>query len=243
MARGLGTRFTFDDAEDTGGIWSPDGHSVTFSSNRNGPFAVYEKALAGTTEETLLYAGEKDTFATAWHPGGEVLAVMERGEAGGFDISLLRIAGDTTSEPFLHTPFFEYGAVFSPDGRWIAYGSDESGEWHVYVQPFPGPGRKWQVSTQPGVWPQWARGGKEILFLGIDGTVSTAAIEVQGESLVVGAAEALFETSPLADDYRFAVSPVADRLLLFEPLQPTDGAEAPPPLNVLVNWPATLDRS
>jgi Tol biopolymer transport system component len=242
MARGLGTRFTFDDSEDTGGLWSPDGETLAFASNRNGRFAIYRKAVAGTSEEELVFEQERDTFPTSWHPEAPVLALSQRGEESGFDITLLPLTDGGEAQPFLMTSFNEYGAVFSPDGRWIAYGSNESGDFHVYVQPYPGPGRKWQVSTEPGAWPLWSPGGREILYQGVDGTVLSTPIEVQGENLVVGATQPLFRTAPLSDDYRFAVSADAERFLVFEPAERAEGASEPPPLSVMVNWPATLER-
>jgi hypothetical protein len=237
MVRGLGSRFTFDAADDTGGVWSPDGESLVFSSFRDGVFDLYHKSLDGSTEEELLYSNELNKHADGWHPDGQTLAFRQRSEKGDFDILLLPLSGDPAPRPFVQTPFFEYGAVFSPDGRWVAYHSNESGAVHVYVQPFPGPGRKWQVSTVPGLWPRWRRDGREILYQATDGAVMAAPIETRGETLVVGAEVELFKSPGAPSLRRFDLSPDGQRLLLIEPEEREDMTS---PISVLVNWPAVL---
>jgi Tol biopolymer transport system component len=238
MARGLGSRFTFDAADELAGVWSPDGESLVFSSNRDGVFDLYRKSLGGSTDEELLYANEHRKQATGWHPDGQTLAFSERSEDGNWDILLLPLSGDRVPRPFVQTPFREGAAVFSPDGRWVAYHSAESGEPHVYVQPFPGPGRKWQVSTVPGLWPRWRRDGREIVYQTFArATLMAAPIETRRETLVVGTAVELFETRGNFLARRFDLSPDGQRLLL---LEPAEGGDIQSPISVLVNWPAAL---
>jgi len=154
------------------------------------------------------------------------------------DILLLPLSGDRAPRPFVQTPFREGGAVFSPDGRWVAYYSNESGEAHVYVRPFPGPGRKWQVSTAPGGWPRWRRDGREIVYQAVEGAVMAAPIETRGETLVVGAEVELFKSQGPTTILRpFDLSPDGQRLLLIEPEEREDMTS---PISVLVNWPAVL---
>ena len=237
MARGLGSRLTFDAADDLKVSWSPDSGSLVFSSNRAGAFDLYRTSLDGSTDEELLHANEHAKFATGWHPDGQTLAFSERSEDGNWDILLLSLSGDRGPLPFVQTPFLDHGAVFSPDGRSVAYHSNESGAFHVYVQPFPGPGRKWQVSKAPAIWPRWRGDGREILYQGTDGVVMAASIETRGETLAVGPAVELFDNPGLVGVRGFDVSPDGQRLLLFEPEEIDDG---PFSISVLVNWPAVL---
>ena len=238
MAGGLGSRFTFDGARNHSGVWSPDRESLVFSSDRGGANGLYRRSLDGSTEEELLYSNEHRKRATGWHPDGKTLAFSQRTGPGNWDILLLPLSGDRAPLPLAQTPLPEGGAVFSPDGRWVAYHSAESGEPHVYVQPFPGPGRKWQVSTVPGQYPRWRRDGREIVYQTFArATLMSAPIETRGETLVVGTAVELFETRGNFFARRFDLSPDGQRLLL---LEPAEGGEIQSPISVLVNWPAVL---
>ena len=96
----------------------------------------------------------------SWSPDGQLLAFVEINPTTGYDIWVLRL-GDRKAQPFLRTPFNEGAPRFSPDGRWLAYVSDESGRYEIYVQPYPGPGGKWQISTEGGTEPLWNRNGRE----------------------------------------------------------------------------------
>ena len=121
----------------------------------------------------------------------------------------------------------------------MAYYSNESGDWEVYVRPFPGPGRQWQVSTDGGAWPHWTRGGREIVYQGREGELTAAPVEVRGDTLVVGAAEPLFKIRPPSPEVHFDVTADGQRLLVRELVAEQ---AAPQPLSVLVNWPAALER-
>ncbi len=164
IPRGTLTRLTFEGSNNWA-IWTPDGKRLTFSATRPGaPFNVFWKPADGSGAAEQLTTTEHGHFATSWSPDGQVLAFTENHPTTARDIWLLPLEGERQPRPFLRTPFSEAQAKFSPDGRWLAYVSNESGRWEVYVQPFPGPGEKLQISTEGGTAPVWARNGRELFY-------------------------------------------------------------------------------
>src|SRR5262249_24783860 len=191
LSRGLGTRFTFDPANDFNPIWSPDGSRIIFASNRKGGvFNLYEKASSGAGSEQLLLESGRDKRPTSWSADGRFVAYYEAAPKTRLDVWILPLFGDRKPFPFLQTDFIEAGAEFSPNGRWIAYTSEESGRPQVYVMPFPASaaGGKWQVSAVGGREPRWRRDGKELFFWGLDNKLTAAEVEEKGSSFQVGAA-------------------------------------------------------
>jgi hypothetical protein len=141
--------------------------------------------------------------------------------------------------PFLQTPFNENQGQFSPDGRWVAYTSNESGNNEVYVVPFPGPGGKWQVSTGGGIYAKWSRDGAELFYLASDNRLMTAAINGRGSNFEVGAVKPLFEIRALLGlGHPYNVTADGQRFLI-NTLPAQAGAA---PITVVLNWTATLQR-
>jgi serine/threonine protein kinase len=159
IGRGTLTRLTFEGNYNGGTAWAPDGKRITFGSDRAGPRNLFWQLADGSGGTERLTTSERTEVATSWSPDGQTLAFEQTGLGTGFDIWFLRLA-DRKAEPFLQTRFNEIAPRFSPDGRWLAYASDESGRFEIYVQPFPGPGGKWQISTEGGTEPVWARNGE-----------------------------------------------------------------------------------
>ena len=158
----------------------------------------------------------------------------------GFDLWVMPLFGDRKPLPFLQTPFNENPGQFSPDGRWMAYASSESGRYEVYVTPFPGPGGKWQVSTAGGDWPRWRRDGKEIFYLAPGGTrLMAAAVNGGASAFEVGAVRELFNTRGVAPNaWTYDISPDGQRFLVN-----TFAEEAAStPITLVVNWPALLKK-
>ena len=151
------TRLTFEH----GGlpIWTPDGERITFQSVRLGPRNLFWKPANGAGDAERLLESELPNTAQSWSPDGKLLAFSEVHPNSNGDIWILPLEGEGKPELFLRTPFSETAPVFSPDGHWLAYRSNESGRYEIYVQPFPGPGGKWQISTEGGGEAAWARGG------------------------------------------------------------------------------------
>jgi Tol biopolymer transport system component len=239
VSRGLRSRFTFDPGADRWPIWSPDGTRVVFSSNRRGQFNLYIKSYAGAAIEELLLETDREQIPTDWSPDGRYLLFATRGDPKTqADVWGLPLFGDRKPIPVLQTPFREHDAVFSPDGRWIAYTSDESGRDEVYVTPFPGPGRKWQVSTSGGVLPRWPGIGREVFFDGPGERIMAAEVKADGATFQVGRTQPLFEIRPQRPGSFFDVTPDGQRFLVNTAAQ----SQTSTPMTLVVNWPAELKK-
>jgi Tol biopolymer transport system component len=178
LERGVPSRLTFDDAAESEQIWSPDGRELIFSSDKTGSDNLYRKRADGSGEAERLTTSDQSQWASSWSRDGNV-AFTSAGSA--FDIQVLRLAGGQGGagkpETFLSTPFREADAVFSPDGHWVAYSSNESGRLEIYVRPYPpGGGGRWQVSDGGGAYPRWS-----------------AIVETSGDSLRIGKPSVVLE--------------------------------------------------
>jgi Tol biopolymer transport system component len=165
IPHGTLTRLTFDE-HSSAPIWSPDGKRIAFATTRpTGPAILVKPADGSGAEETLVTGESLILVPTSWSSDGKFLAYWAVGSATGRDIWITPLTGERKPQPFLQTKFNEIQARFSPDNRWIAYQSEESGRYEVYVQPFPGPGGKWQISTNGGTTPVWAQNGRELFYM------------------------------------------------------------------------------
>jgi serine/threonine-protein kinase len=150
-------------------VWAPDGKSIVFRCENPASPGIYWIRSDGGGEPQRLTDGKLNETPNSFSPDGKRLAFSQTGN-GGFDILTAAIEGDPARprlgkpELFLGTPAYESRPAFSPDGRWLAYMSDESGNFEVYVRPFPGPGGRWQISTGGGAYPIWSRAGTDLLF-------------------------------------------------------------------------------
>jgi Tol biopolymer transport system component len=169
---GASTRFTFGSLVDTNPVWSPDGSRIIFSSNRDGPYNLYQKPANGVKDEEVLLKSSEDKEATSWSRDGRFLVYTVVHPKTKADIWVLPLDGDRKPVPFLITEFNERQARFSPDGHWVAYTSDESGQDEVYVRSFSmnsagtavEAGGKWPISSGFGRQPHWRRDGRELYY-------------------------------------------------------------------------------
>jgi eukaryotic-like serine/threonine-protein kinase len=237
VSRGLRTRLTFDPHADFSPVWSPDGRSIAFASNRQGHFDLYRKAANGGGAEELLYADNLDKFPTSWSVDGKFLLYFT-GPNG--DLWVLPLTGAAKPFPFLQTPFAESQGQFSPDGRWVAYVSNESQRNEIYVAPFPGPGGKRQISTAGGNSPRWRPDGREIYYMGPDGRLMAAAVTAQGGTLEVGQVRPLFSPTGVMQGNIpvYDVSADGQRFLLRSFPEEKSGE----PLTLVQNWAASLKK-
>jgi Tol biopolymer transport system component len=239
-ARGIPTRFTFDAAIDAQPVWAPDGSRVVFSSNRKGIFNLYSKLATNVGTEDLLLTTDQVLTANDVSPDGRFLLFRRADPNNGYDLWVLPMFGEKKPVPFRATPFDERDGQFSPDGRWVAYQSNESGRFEIYVQPFPGPGEKIQVSTGGGAQVRWRRNGKEIFFISLDGKLMAASVKLMPSngSIEIGTPQLLFMTRvaggalPGLFRQQYSVSNDGQRFLM----NATSEGAAVAPINVIYNW-------
>jgi serine/threonine protein kinase len=239
LTRAIRTRFTFDLANDFLAVWSPTGDEIVFASNRGGKNALFKRPADGTSPETLLLATDINIRPSDWSSDGKFIAFFSLGNPmTRTDIWVLPLVGDGKPYPFLQTEFNEGNPRFSPEGRWLAYSSDESGQTEVYVRPFPGPGPKWQVSTGGGRLPRWRKDGKEILYLDPENKLMAATVSVSGARFEVSNVQQLFQTSLASFGNNYDVTADGQRFIIISTPEGHETAS----LNVVVNWDAEMKK-
>jgi len=257
LARGVGMRLTIDPETDHGvPVWSPDGSRILFCMLGGGKArkGIYQKPSNGAGGEELLLASEtSDTpiYPTSWSSDGKFI-LYARGDPGSLsqgDIWVLPLAGDRKPRLFVKTQVATYDGQFSPDARWVAYTSKESGREEVYVIPFdasrvlnpvPGsvsrPDSRWQISPGGGRCPRWRRDGKEIFYLTPDNQIMAAEVEAKGNSLEARKAQPMFRAAAARFFSPYDVTPDGKRFVI-NTLSNTNA-----PLTLVVNWTARLGK-
>jgi len=230
------TRLTFEPSLDRYAIWAPDGKRVAFDSARTGSRNLYEMSVDAPGSEKLLFESAQDKVVNDWSPAGRHVVFNSADPQTGWDLWALPLDGDRKPFPFLRTKFDERRAIFSPDGKWVAYTSNESGQQEVYVRPFMGTGQ-WQVSTGGGAFSKWARDGKELYYFAPDGSLIAAPVRVNGATIQPGTPVTLFRTravgggTDINQGIQFDVS--RDGRFLVNTLLDDVGAS---PITLLQNW-------
>jgi eukaryotic-like serine/threonine-protein kinase len=242
------SRFTFDGAQNSFPLWSPDGSQIVFSSARAGVFDLYQKPSNGVGEDTLLLSSDQTKAPNSWSADGRFLLYQSVSPQTNRDLWALPMTGE--GDPFivLQTPFDERWAKFSPDGRWLAYMSNASGRNEIYIRAFVAPADTdastgtaisgvWQISTAGGTYPAWSPDGQELYYLDPDANMMAVAFSVTGDSVAVGNPIALFPTRifaggtdlilgwqyDVAPDGRFLINTVVG-----------DGSTTP--IRLILNW-------
>jgi Tol biopolymer transport system component len=256
MAHGVPQRFTFGPREDWCPVWSPDGRRLFFASRRDGPDNIYQKDSGGTGTDEPLLKSDLAKNPLDWSPDGRFLMYYVEDPKTKADLWILPAGGDRKPMPFLQTPSNETQGQFSPGSegapagapRWVAYSSDESGAWQIYVQPFPGGtsgrGGKFQVSTGGGLQPRWRADGKELFYIAPDGKLMAVEVKMSPR-FETGIPKALFTTrisggTTSVHVFRYAVAPDGKRFLI-NTMPQTDEPNASP-ITVVLNWTAGLKK-
>jgi Tol biopolymer transport system component len=231
------TRFTADREIDAYAVWSADGGRIVFNSRRMGHLDLYERAISDAIgSETLLLADGSDKFPTSWSPDGRYLLYTSRTATTASDLWILPITveGKPKPSPFRQTPFSEANGMFSPDGRWVAYASDELGQSEVFIAPFSDTAIRHRISTAGGTTPQWRSDGREIFYVA-DGKVMSASLTLRKDNIDVGVVKPLFDLpAGVTSSYSWDVSADGQRFLVKEPVDQMAS------LTMVVNWPTLL---
>ena len=231
-------RFTFSSSFDHNAVWSPDGGRIAFDTQRNGPADIYIKAVGGGADEEPLLRSPEAKSPTDWSPDGRSLVYERLDPKTKSDLWVLPLEGDRTPVPLIRTEFNEVDGRISPDGHWIAYSSDDSGRWEVYVASFPKPIGRWQVSSGGGSQPVWRRNGTELFYLGADRKLMAVPATL-GARFEAGPPRVLFPTrSRYTGNFAYDVSADGQRFLV----NTLVGAEAMPPIAVVLNWYTELTK-
>jgi len=244
-SRGTSARLTFGRGSDRAPVWSPDGKTIIFASNRSGRSDLYQKASDGSGEERLLLKSDEDKLPTSWSKDGRFLLYTSTGPKTLQDLWVLPMEGGGKPFAFLQTEFNEQVGAFSPDGKWIAYTSWESGNPEVYVRPFAADqnggsagGGKWLISKGLAFAPRWRKDGKELFYVNPREMGQMAVDVTADKSFQAGIPRRLFTIPPIANPPD--VSADGKRFL-----QTTIGGPAgtsATPFNVVLNWQAALRK-
>ena len=239
---GVATRLTSDRALDAEPIWSPDGERIAFMSLRHSHPDLYQKSSSGAGGEESIIQSERSKNPTDWSLDGRFILYRAFDATTNLELWALPVGGDRKPIPFIKAPFGVSHGQFSPDGRWVAYASNESGKWEIYVSSFPGPGGNWKVSSAGGSEPRWRRDGEELFYLAPDGTLMALDVK-EGAAFEAEAARPLFQTrrrehTSAADLFSYDVSADGRRFLVNTDV----GEVAAPSLTLVVNWTAGLKK-
>ena len=235
LGRGVHSRFTTI-GTNRYPLWSPDGTAIIYGSNMGSShLSLYRKQVLGDSPPELIASDSLGLVPTDWSRDGRYLAVVTATPDTKSDISIMSLA-DKKITPFIRTPFNERSGRFSPNGHWLAFSSDESGRFEIYISPFPGGGRKWLVSNAGGTLPLWSENGSELYYFSSDNTIMAVSFSVSGGEPHLGVPNALFRAHPRNYDGIYSVTKDGRFLISSAP------DESTAPLTLISNWPALLKK-
>lgn len=247
LNRGTDSRFTYDNSEDVGGVWSRDGGLIAYRSLQSNDTNVFVKQSQGLQAARSIFSAKENSLATddlvpnSWSlDGKQILATLQPG-TGGTQLVLLDASGSRKT-PFLSTKSSESNGQISPDGKWVAYASNESGDWEIYVTTFPAAAGKWQVSRGGGIEPRWRADGKELFYIGPKSMLTAVSVDTRG-SFSSGNPTPLFRAQLRAqvsstDMFSYDVTKDGQRFLVNRYAKPAQVA----PLHVILNSTAGLTK-
>ncbi len=239
VQRGVTSRVTATPGDERDPVWSPDSRSLAFIARRDGVADLRRKGLRASEPETVLTDSPDEDVPESWSSDGKTLLFVQRTLKNEQSVMALPVSGEGEAEPVLTPGFMVDEPQISPDGRWLAYLSPESGRDEVYVEPFRRDGDRVRISVEGGGQPKWRGDGKELFFTAENGRLMAAEIRAAGDRLEVELPVELFEIRGLQgtgyDDY--AVAADGQRFLIKLPIEAARRAQ----LHVVTNWPSLLE--
>ncbi|MBI2213243.1 MAG: protein kinase [Acidobacteria bacterium] len=237
LARGIPSRLTFGPGNERSPVWSPDGKQIAFAQLNQAVLDLYLKQSSGEGAEQLVATSDFHKFPSDWSPDARTLFVstFDQKVRMGQDIYKVSMTGKHEVQPHLSTQFNERFARISRDGRWLLYTSNESGRDQIYLAPYPGPGGKWQVSTEGGDLAEWGAGDREIIYQGPDSAIMTVEVKLGADAVETSSPRLLFK-DPTVVFFRFDRN--SGRLLVGK--APEDVQSTP--ITLVSNWTAKLSR-
>jgi len=242
-------RLTFGPVRTQFPVWSPDGNSVVFASNVTGIYHLVLRRGDGMGEESTLLQSETSKYPTAWSADGHFVAYNTTSPGKNLtELWIVPTSGDRKPYAFLQGSFNVGQGQFSPDGHWMAYGSDESGRPEVYVTPFPGAGTKWQISSTGGTSPRWRHDGKELFYLSADSKLTAVQVNGGGSAFQIADSRPLFHVLLKTGASRLDLNPTNEQIgydaapdgKWFVMNVPPVGS--PPPITLITNWTPEPER-
>ena len=239
LNRGTEVRFTNNGQTNINPFWSPSSDRIIFTNVSKGPFNLYQKATSGSTPEELLLPNTVSDYPTDWSRDGRFIVYQESDPKNKFDLWVLPVQGTAAERiqtPFLRTEFNETQGQLSPDSRWMAFTSDRSGQYEVYVRPFPPGEGEWAISNAGGTQPRWRADGKELFFIAADGMMMAVPVKAAPgakPSLEAGVPLALFDAHAVNDGwFEYDVAADGSRFLI----NTTGASGATPALTVVTHY-------
>jgi eukaryotic-like serine/threonine-protein kinase len=242
LKRGTGSRLTFNPAYDVNPVWSEDGKRILFSSDRSGPWSIFQKAADGLGTSQMVFPAEKESKALDdFTPDGRYAIYDTANGITQSQLFALPLFGDRKPIPLVQGSFGAASARFSPNGHFVAYSSNETGQNEIYVQTFPERTGRWEISTSGGVMPMWRRDGKELYYLTSDEKLMAVEVNATSAAFQASIPKELFQAQLIPLSYWrniYVPSPDGQRFLMITPATQVK----PEPITVVVNWPALLKK-
>lgn len=237
LVRGGRTRFTSGLSPDVDPVWSPDGKQIAHVAlSAHSTFTVHVRPASGGGSDEVIFESKNNLRTTDWSPDGSTLCLTQYSSQTQGDLLIISMNREKKMQTFVQTAYNEEDGRFSPDGRWIAYSSNETGQTEVYIRPYPGPGTPIKISPTGGAAPCWRHDGRELFYVSNDNKMMSIDIRSTASSLEGGTVRELFPRTPIMEAYD--AFPDGKRFLINRVIEPTQTD----PVTIVVNWTQKLKK-